>query len=142
MVIDSEQQLLELQDKVLFIVPIPEDDRIHSTQNKIIALAIKEGHLGPSYIVGVNHPEATYNMSLDMLGEFTNLLFCTDIHLLQKHAWELGSYPTLMDLDMIHYLRTRGKLEKDSSVMVTRYNRSMPGCKKTNSLWVLVCPTL
>ena len=93
MVIDSEQQLLELQDKALFIVPIPEDDRIHSTQNKIIALAIKEGHLGPSYIVGVNHPEAIYNMSLDMLGEVTNLLFCTDVHLLRNHGFELGSEP-------------------------------------------------
>ena len=134
MVIDNEQQLLKLQDKVLFITPIPEDDRVHSSQNKIIALAIKEGHLGPSYIVGVDHPEAVYNMPLDMLGEFTNLLFCTDVHLLQKHEWEAGSYPTLMDLDMIHYLRTRQKLEKDSSVMVTRYNRNMPGCKKTNSL--------
>jgi len=134
MVIDSEQQLLELQDKVLFIVPIPEDDRLHSTQNKIIALAIKEGHLGPSYIVGVNHPEAIYNMSLDMLGEFTNLIFCTDVHLLKYHEFELGSEPTFMDLDMIHYLRTRQKLEKESGVMVTRYNRSMSGCKKTNSL--------
>lgn len=134
MVIDNKQQLLELQDKVLFITPIPEDDRIHSTQNKIIALAIKEGHLGPSYIVGVDHPEAIYNMSLDLLGEFTNLLFCTDVHLLRNHEFELGSYPVLMDLDMIHYLRTRQKLEKESSKMVTRYNQNIPGCKKTNSL--------
>ena len=47
---------------------------------------------------------------------------------------ELVSEPTLMDLDMIHYLKTRQKLEKESGVMVTRYNRSMSGCKKTNSL--------
>tara|TARA_R110000850_G_scaffold45325_2_gene114568 strand:- start:4660 stop:5979 length:1320 start_codon:yes stop_codon:yes gene_type:complete len=139
MVIDNEQQLLELIHEDLIIVPIPADDRLHTTQNEIIALAIRTIIPNKSYIVGINHPEAIYNMPMEKIQEFTGQLSCTNIPLMWKHfTHNTLSGVRLLDYEMAYYLTFKKKIEQESGRMVTRYNQTMPGCKKTNSLMSLL----
>ena len=135
MVIDSRQQLEELRDRDLIVVPIPTDDRVHPTQAQIIALALKDIQSGQSYIVSLSHPEATYHMTKIDIEILQGNLYCTDVPLI----WSFFNNNTLYrsqiyDYDIIKYLRTNTKPERLIQPIITHYNNVMVACRKTNAL--------
>lgn len=135
MVIDNEQQLDEIKDHAVFVIPIPEDDRHHTSQTSVIALAIYDLEASKSYIVSLSHPEAVYHMSKMDIGKFSSYVFCTNIPLMWKHfdSNTLAGV-RLIDFEMMQYLKSGKKVEIETSKMVSRYTQNMPGCKKINTL--------
>jgi len=135
MVIDNAQQFDEIKDHAVFIIPIPEDDRYHTSQTSIIALAIYDLETSKSYIISLSHPEAVYHMRKIDIGKFTSYVYCTNIPLMWKHFDNNTlAEVSLIDFEMMKYLKTGKKVETETNRMALRYTQNMPGCKKINTL--------
>ena len=135
MVIDSRQQLEQLKDRDLIVVPIPTDNRVHPTQTQVIALALKDIQSGQSYIVSLSHPEAVYHMTKTDIELLQGRLYCTNIPLM----WNFFDNNTLhhselYDYEIINYLHTNKKPETLIQPIITHYNSVMITCRKTNAL--------
>ena len=75
MIIDTKQQLEGLVGRDMLIYPIPEDDRTHPNNTKIIAFALMDIISKHTYIVSVGHPEALYHINnLDFITGCRNIL--------------------------------------------------------------------
>jgi len=134
MIIDNLQQLQQLTDKDLLVVPIPADDRLHPTQSEVIALALLDLETKQGYIVSLSHPEATYHIAKTDIALFKGKLYCTNIPLI----WNYFDHNTLhgvqlYDYDMMYYLHTN-RTYKVLPDFTTHYNHTLAACKKTNAL--------
>ena len=126
-IIDTEQQLQDLVGRDLLICPIPEDDRTHPHNTRIIAFAFMDVVSKHTYIASVAHPEALFH--IDSLDFITGKTYGTNIALLKSNGYEVD-----IDIDMAYYLTHNKGFSLEVDPMVRHYGRTFPQCTKTNAL--------
>jgi hypothetical protein len=126
-IVDTKQQLEGLVGRDVLIYPIPEDDRTHPNNTKIIAFALMDIVSKQTYIVSVGHPEALYHISsLDFI---TGKTYGTNVALLRANGYSVD-----VDVEISYYLKHNKGYTIDPDPMIRHYSRQFPQCTKSNAL--------
>jgi hypothetical protein len=132
MIIDSEQLYNNLfpSTKSYFIVPFGDDNRLHSVENKLVAVVLIDIQSEELYTIAVNHPDAIYTRST--IAEIltpSNIVY--NKHLFQYSGYDVSNIP---DADVISYLTINKIPEQFENSLIGYYKRKFANCLLINKI--------
>jgi len=132
MIIDSEEVYNSHfpSDRSYFIVPFGIDNRLHSKENKLIALVAIDIESEQAFTVGLEHPDAIYQR--DSISEMlNNQSIVYNKHILNYNNYNIETTP---DADVVSYLTTNTIPEQSEYPLIGYYRRMYSNCLMINKV--------
>ena len=130
MIIDSIQQIHELNFTDVFVYPIPRDMRLHNKHNTIIGFVLIDLHTKHCTTISNGHPEGVFHTNDISFLKQANV-YCYNTALMRYNGYDVQDY---IDVDMQYYLYTNAAYTQDTPSIVSHYMRQLAQCYRINEL--------